>query len=474
MRMILEVPEVHIRQKFTWAYLFNQNFQSFSNYPMQVLAGSIPSKLNGSLIRNTSATFVRKNHQKAGHIYDGDGGIVKIDVQNQKANLTYQIIETDAYKKEQKANQYFLDSWGINKKGIFNKFVPNYQLKNTANASIFVPKDKSSILALGYFGLPYRLEFDTLKTIGQDDLDGVLSENETLGLKFRYDQQQNIYYNFGYIQNGMDTQINLYKFDVNGKVIEKKEHFLQSPRILVQDFCLAGDYIVMMRSPQYFNKTKWEQINYDSDEGTQFVVFNKNTLEFISDNQIDGFLVTEFMNGFQIKNNLVIDCLVGADFQYNLMLNSMTKERFDVNGNNQKLHRFVVNPQSGIVIDKKKISIYPSNQTTIHQQANGKPYKQGYMQINDMRKEFDMGNSIAKIDHKQDTIIYQQKNSSTFLGEPVLSQNGEFIFAFGTNTETKLNELHIMDSENLDQICVLGAEGQIPYSTKGVWVDNQI
>lgn len=58
-----------------------------------------------------------------------------------------------------------MDSWGINKKGIFNKFVPNYQLKNTANASIFVPKDKSSILALGYFGLPYRLEFDTLKTV---------------------------------------------------------------------------------------------------------------------------------------------------------------------------------------------------------------------------------------------------------------------------------------------------------------------
>ena len=129
--------------------------------------GEIPEDLRGVYVRN--GPNPRYEPEGRYHWFDGDGMVHAVHFRDGKASYRNRYVRTEAYQRESEADESL---WvGLMEPGKYNpKDMP---LKDTANTDLIY--HNGSLLALWYLaGKPYKLDPETLETIGPEDFNGEL------------------------------------------------------------------------------------------------------------------------------------------------------------------------------------------------------------------------------------------------------------------------------------------------------------
>ena len=184
-------------------------------YEIDEMEGNLPDDLVGVLYRNGAGNF-GINGERVTHVLDGDGLIFQIKIgeptpKNTKRQVTFRskFVQTKGLLKDQQANDFAIRGvFGTGIRGLPELFPPprngineepstaplvsrvvgnafKTELKNTANTHVVSFAGK--LLALFEAGLPYSLDPETLDTIGEDNMGGVLPSSERLAVKMSSD-----------------------------------------------------------------------------------------------------------------------------------------------------------------------------------------------------------------------------------------------------------------------------------------------
>ena len=261
-------------QKTAWAGAFRSQVQEF-DYEITEIEGRIPDGLRGStLFRNGPGRFERGD-QRVAHYLDGDGYLAKIAFSPEgKAYFSSRFVRTAEYEQEAAADGFqFRTTFGNAKAGGPLASLLELYLKNPANTHVVFWGGK--LLALYEAGSPYRIDPQTLETLGAEDLAGNLSgdslpKSRLAALKRRSQGQQAMtaHPHIDAAQNrlvswtwGMEARvgkpnnltIELCEYDSPWTVLSRKDYRMPGAAVNPHDFALTQNYYVFFENALSFN-----------------------------------------------------------------------------------------------------------------------------------------------------------------------------------------------------------------------------
>ena len=293
----------------------------FDPQVLSVVEGRVPEDLVGTLYRNGPGQLVRDG-VRTGHWFDGDGAVLAVRFGGGEATATYRYVETDGRREEEAAGRWLYGNYGMLAAGNWwQRMTGRRSLKNAANTSVLPLPDR--LLALWEGGLPHRLDPDTLATVGVEDFEfdtfSGLPGDRSYSAHPKIDPTTGEIYNFGMVP-GPINKLWLYRSDRTGKLL--KQTSLTLPRLsLTHDFALAGPYLIFCLPPVQLQllpallnlKSFSESLEWRSQSGTTILVFDRESLELVSQGTVDPWFQWHFSHGYLDRDGKVHVGLVGYD-----------------------------------------------------------------------------------------------------------------------------------------------------------------
>ena len=261
------------QQKTAWAGAFRSQLQEF-DYEITEIEGTIPDGLRGStLFRNGPARFER-GEQRVAHYLDGDGYLAKIAISpDGSAYFSSRFVKTAEHEQEAAAENFqFRSTFGNAKAGGPIASMLELYLKNPANTHIVSWGNK--LLALYEAGFPYRIDPQTLETLGMEDLAGNLSDralpqSRLEGIRWRSKGQQAatahphidtakerlVSWTWGMavkLAQPNSLLIELCEYDPQWNVASRKMYRMSGAAVNPHDFALTQNYYVFFENALRF------------------------------------------------------------------------------------------------------------------------------------------------------------------------------------------------------------------------------
>jgi carotenoid cleavage dioxygenase-like enzyme len=466
--------------KKAWAGAISQPATEFAPTQLSVIAGKIPDGLRGTLYRNGPARLERGN-MRVGHWFDGDGAILAVHFTDAGATGIYRYVQTAEYQAEAAANKYLYGVYGYNTPGPIWKSW-NQKMKNSANTSVLALPDK--LLALWEATNPYALDLETLETKGWDDL-GALSNNLPYSAHYKRDPKTGEIFNFG-VSIGSSVELNLYKSNVTGKIIQKTAFTLDGYSI-IHDFVLTERYLVFFVPPiklkllpllfglnDFSHSLLWEP-----KLGTQILIFDRENLSLVSRGETDPWFHWHFGNGSENQDGeVILDVVRYADFQQTneFLREFATGETHTVAEGT--LWQIRLNPQTGKLTATDQVVNRKCEFPVVQQSHVGQPWRYTYMALMakgvDTQKEW--FSAIACFDYQTGTLTEADLGENRYVTEPIHvqdTQNPEqgWILTVVYDGNNHSSEVWIFQSDRLNEepVCRLGLPTVIPHSFHGTW-----
>jgi all-trans-8'-apo-beta-carotenal 15,15'-oxygenase len=256
------------------------------DYWIDEIEGEIPLELHGTLFRNGSG-LLDVNGQRIQHPFDGDGMVCAIAFSQGRAHFRNRFVRTAGYLAEQEAGRIlYRGTFGTQKPGgvLANAF--DLRLKNIANTNVIYWGGK--LLALWEAASPYRLDPDTLNTLGLDNLDGMLPSGAAFAAHPRIDPTCEpdggtaCLVNFS-IQSGLSSTINLYEMNPSGKTVRTYSQVVPG-FAFIHDFAITPNYCIFFQNPVSFNPLPYitgfrgaaQCIEFHPDQLTKILVIERS------------------------------------------------------------------------------------------------------------------------------------------------------------------------------------------------------
>lgn len=239
-----------------WASGFCNVDRELNSVKVNVVKGSIPAELQGTLYRNGPGCLERGG-QWVHHPFDGDGMITAIAFEAGSALLTNRFVRTQAWSEEEKAGQFlYRGVFGTQKPGgaLANAF--DIRLKNIANTHVVRLGDQ--LLALWEAAGPHSIDPQTLETYGLTNLGGVLKPGEAFSAHPRFDPGHHgspSMVTFG-VNSGPRSRIRLMEFATEGPmagqlISERTDRFRGFA--FLHDFAITPNWAVFLQNAIAFN-----------------------------------------------------------------------------------------------------------------------------------------------------------------------------------------------------------------------------
>lgn len=462
-----------------WSKPLQKPQKEFSLTPLQVISGSLPPTLQGTLYRNGPACLERGG-ERVGHWFDGDGAILAVHFTSEGAQAVYRYVKTEGYQEEVAANEYLFPNYGMTVPGPFWK---NWgkDVKNSANTSVLALEDK--VLALWEGGLPYALDPLHLETQGKDQLGGL-----KLGSPFsahpKVDSETGEIYNFGVVP-GSKVQLQVYKSRCDGTVIKTTTVELEGLP-LIHDFILAGRYLVFLVPPVrvallpvlFGFKSFSDAMEWKPELGTEIIVLDRATLSVVSRTQTESWYQWHFGNGYEDQDgNIVAEFVRYQDFQTNQYLKEVPtgNPQTKAEGNLWQL-RF--HPQTGKILSNVALMERPCEFPVIAPQAVGQTHEETYLSVHregaDPQKE--LFGAIGCYHHPTATLTVADAGENRYPSEPIYvaapnpDHSGWLLSVVYDGNEDQ-SEVWIYGRDQLPEkpVCRLALPQVIPHSFHGTW-----
>ena len=204
---------------------------------LTALSGRIPDGLEGVFYRVGPAQFDRDG-ERIGHWFDGDGMVQRFEIDGGRVRHHGRFVDTDKRRGEEAAGRFIYPGFGSSPRDAAAVSRPD--TVNAANTSLLPMGDE--VWALWEGGSPWRVNADTLDTIGRQAFDGALD-----GLPFSAHPKRGPdgdIWNFG----AFGRQCVLWHLDPAGGVNRASVLELPVPS-LMHDFAVTQSKIVLLLPP---------------------------------------------------------------------------------------------------------------------------------------------------------------------------------------------------------------------------------
>lgn len=286
------------------------------SYWVDDITGEVPPLLQGTLFRNGPG-LLDVNGDRYGHPFDGDGMISAITFTNGKVHFANSFVKTPEFLAEQQAGKIlYRGVFGTQIQGGLLQNIFNLKLKNIANTNVIYHGQK--LLALWEASRPYRLDPQTLETIGVENFDGNLPAGEVFTAHPKFDPDTGDMYGFG-VDAGVKSTINLYKIDQQGTltkfVKQKVDGFC-----FLHDFAITPNYAIFAQNPVKFNplpfvlgfKPAATCIDLQPNTPTKLLIFDRSgqliTLE------TEPCFIFHHANAYEQDGEIILDSICYRDY----------------------------------------------------------------------------------------------------------------------------------------------------------------
>jgi carotenoid cleavage dioxygenase-like enzyme len=477
-----------VTNKKAWTKALSQSAKEFPLTQLSVISGKIPPGLRGSLYRNGPGRLERGGI-KVGHWFDGDGAILAVHFNHQNntqgAVATYRYVKTAGYQKEEAAGKFLYGNYGMTAPGaIWNQW--SRPFKNTGNTSVLALPDK--LLALWEVGNPHSLDLETLETIGLDNLNA-LNKTMPYSAHPKVDFSSQEIYSFGF-EIGLPATLYLYRSDFTGKIIQQAKYQLQSNIAFIHDFTLAGKYVVFLVSPIKIDlfsaliglKSFSQCLKWRPEEGTQILIFDRESLSLVSRIQAESWYQWHFGNGYVDDNGIVVvDIAAYQDFQTNQSLKEVAEGEIKTPAKSS-LCQIKINPQTGKFLGKEEILDKHCDFPVIPPKQINKSSADTYLNIhrpenyNHQENYQEIFGAIARYNQHQDTLVVADCGENCYPSEPIYVEDCDnskqgWVVTVVYNGNQDCSEVWIFDADKLDEeaVCKLALPSVIPLGFHGTW-----
>ena len=221
-----------------------ENLDNEYDYIIDDLEGEIPRDLTGTFFRNGPGRQ-KIGSTPYGHWFDGDGMLCSFSFNLGKARFKNRYVRTPKYIEETAAQKILYRGFGTQIPGGISKNLLKMGA-NPANTSAIY--HGNHLLALNEGGKPWKLDPNSLETVGEFTYDGQLEPSMVFSAHGKVHPRTGDYINFGAGVSGFGLKgpkpcINMYLVSPTGELFKKSQIPLEKFPFC-HDFALSDRYAI--------------------------------------------------------------------------------------------------------------------------------------------------------------------------------------------------------------------------------------
>ena len=276
---------------------------------MSVL-GELPSACRGTLYRNGPARYTRAG-QRYAHWFDPDGMVQAFTLDDTGITHRGRFVRTEKFEREERAGRFLYNGAGTSIDGA--RPVRNNESINVAN--INVQPVAGELWALWEAGSPYRVDSDTLATVGRqrfsDELDGVPYSAHP-----HCDTAGDIW-NIGAVPFAATPVLMLYHLDRHGRMKKWRMQQLDFAGY-IHDFILTPRHLIVLNSSVVVGEgdTFVGSMRWHGDRDSQLLVFDRDDLALAATINVPPMFAFHFGNGWESHGRLHFTACQYADARF--------------------------------------------------------------------------------------------------------------------------------------------------------------
>jgi all-trans-8'-apo-beta-carotenal 15,15'-oxygenase len=289
---------------------FPAQFEEF-DCPLECVEGQVPEFVRGCYYLNGPARF-RVNDLAYKHWLDGDGMVSKLRFDAQGVYFKNRYVLSTKLVNEREAGKPLYRTFGTSfNASRLNRI--NNGLESPVNVSVYLFGD--GLLAFGEQGLPWKLDLETLETVGQSTFNGRLNDASPFAAHPKIDPATGTMFNFGVFFSSQSPRLYLYCLGREGMRYRKSVP-LQYP-CSVHDFSLSEHYAVFYLSSYLLDikgfledgLTVMDSLHWEPERGSTLLILGRETGEVVASLPIGNRYCLHLINSFERDGRLSVDLL---------------------------------------------------------------------------------------------------------------------------------------------------------------------
>lgn len=268
--------------------------------------GDLPPFLRGTLYRN-GVGLMEQFGLRYGHLFEADGAITALRFSNDGVSVASRLVQSAGLLAERDAGRHlrsFSSSWPERMRAVHTG-----TFKNTANTHVIPWQDR--LFALMEGGKPTEIDADTLGTIGETNLNGLI--RGAFSAHPHRVASRNCTYNFG-LDYGRKTKLRVYALPDEGSPSRIATIALRQP-VMMHDFIATENHLVffvcpvklvvwrmLLALPGFASMFRWAP-----ELGTEVIVVPIDAPEQVQRFHVDPFHVFHFANAYEEDEEIVVD-----------------------------------------------------------------------------------------------------------------------------------------------------------------------
>jgi all-trans-8'-apo-beta-carotenal 15,15'-oxygenase len=475
-----------------WQRGYESQKQEF-DYAIVDIEGRVPPELNGTLYRNGPG-MLDVNGERIHHPFDGDGMISAFRFDRGQVRFRNRYIRTAAFEAEQKAGKIlYRGVFGTKRRGgpLANAF--DFGLKNIANTNIVQWGDK--LLALWEAAEPYRLDPETLETIGLDNLNGLLKPGDSFAAHPRIDPGSAFsngevrLVNFA-VKTGLSSAISLFEFDQAGTLVQQQ--IRQVPGFaFMHDMVLTPNYYVFFQNPVKFNplpflfgfRSAGQCLESDPKGSTSILLIPRDPSQPVRTIAAESCFVFHHANGFE----------VGEGSEAKLYIDSICYDGFPMVGPDVdfldldfttippgQLYRFEVDLAAGTV-SRRSLEPRCCEFPSLNPDKVGQDARYLYIGVTAAPSGNAPLQAIEKLDLQTEERQIYAVGPRCFISEPLFvprpgaeAEDDGWVLCLIYNAERHASDLLILNAQTWQADATLKLQQHIPYGLHGSFVPRSV
>ena len=450
------------------------------DYALEDIEGDIPTDLKGTFFRNGPGRQ-KIGEMPYGHWFDGDGMLCSFSFNEGKGHFRNRYVRTPKYIDETAAQQVLYRGFGTQIPGGLRK---NF-LKMPANpANTSTIYHGGHLLALNEGGKPWKLEPDSLETVGEFTYDDELDPSMVFSAHGKVHVRTGDYINFGAGISGFGLKgprpcINMYRINPDGKLFRKSQIPLDTFPFC-HDFALSDRYAIFFLGSIVFGnmlpvilgtRTISDQVIFDESIPMQIVVIDLDTQTEVKRFETDPGAIIHFGNAFEDSDEIIIDGMFQDSFEANDTLSDVFNPDSSFGGGTYM--RYYLNMKTG-QLRAQQMSDVESEFPTFNNDYAGKKNNVTYTACSVDNGSNSFFNAISRVTYDGDSTVVTLP-PGYYGSEPLFaprvdakSEDDGYLLEVVYNGFEHKSELQIYRADDInEQVCSAKLKHHLPHQFHG-------
>jgi len=376
------------------------------------------------------------------------------------------------------------------------------KVKNVANTNVMYGGGK--LLALWEGGLPYRLEPDTLRTVGEYKLKGLLKSSSRLSAHPRYDAKTGRTVIFANEQGPSKCVTSIFELDSNLNAI--KQRTIEFPGfVFYHDFIVTENYYIFNKAPLDFSPLDFllgkvgpaQCIKFDKSKPATLYLVPRDGTSPVQEVNVDAHFNFHFANAYEENKKIIFDVV----WCNNMQLGTAQPEGDsrpvwetidygkEVPFSTLMRYTLTQNEGSGWSYARSQLSKYSTDFTSVNPTVSCSKHRYVYGACGRSLKESSPVQGLLKVDTESvgDDVVWYGKPHE-YLGEPIfvqkkdrggmsgnaLAEDEGYLLSYLFNGQSKSTEFVVFDAQDIKKGPVVRVKlpTALPFGLHGSFVQG--